>query len=252
MTSYAVDNIAQLHHIEEDNVVKWSGMDVDSDTWSLTLKDKTIASNFVRMVGKVSKLSLHAASTETNKTVYMYSSITKTEFVLPEEKSIPSSRTIQAAPVKPKSFTGPPTSSSSNSVFEYTEATLSQSGMFNINEPMSSENDIDADSVVPKPKAPTKDTDEEVPLSPIVTIDDHRLHRSSTPTTEYLSNVDLHQEILSRTSATNKDLISKSACVVGMTENIGMIQNEQDSTKRKKPDNLQGISGPQPVHKYSL
>ena len=222
VTSYAIDDITQLHHIEEDNLVKWSGTDVDSDAWSLTLKDKTIASNFVRMVEEVSKLSLHAARTVTNKTVHMYSSITKTEFVLPEEKSIPASLTkASQTPVKAKSFTDPPTSSLSKSVFQYTEATgtLSQFGMLNINEPMSSENDVDTDRV-PKPKAPTNDTDDEVPLSPIVTIDDHRLPRSLTPTTE--SNVDPHQEILkSSTSATNKDLFPNSACVVGMA---GMIQ----------------------------
>ena len=239
MNSYAIDEITQLHHIEEDNLIKWSGTDDDTNVCSLTLKDKTIASNFVRMVEEFSKLSLHVARTETNKTVHMYSSIIKTEFVLPE---IPASLTSQTpVNLKAKPFTNPPMSSLSKSVLAYTEATLSQSGMLNINEPMTSEIDIDTE---PKPNINvlTIDTDDEVPLSPIV--------RSSTPTTEC---IDSYQEILkSSMSATNKGLIPNSACVVGMAENTGMMQNEQDSAMRKKPDNLQGISCSQQVDKYSL
>ena len=81
-----------MHHIVEDNLVGWSGTDDNvALTFNLRLKDNNHANNFVKIVKEFSQLSLAAVNSHTSKTEHVYSLATKTEYVLPENKSTYSS-----------------------------------------------------------------------------------------------------------------------------------------------------------------
>ena len=219
----AFDDITQLYHIVEENVIGWSSTDDNNAvlTCNLQLKDESHANHFVRVVEEFSQLTLEASNTQANKTELVYSLSTKTEYVLPEKKSIPISLSSQMA-VKGNSFYQYANGSDTASI---------QASTSNINEPMSSEGDIDADSAVLKP--PTDDHD--VPLSPEHSSDVDMLG-SLTSTADYILNENLQQGLWKSSTPSS---VHKSVVVVGgMTQNTVVVHDEQYSTKKSKPSDL--------------
>ena len=218
----AFDDITQLHHVVEENVIGWSSTNDDNTvlTCSLWLKDRNHASQFVRVVEEFSQLTLEVNNIQANKTEYVYTLATKTEYVLPVKKSIPASLSIQMA-------------DKGNSFCQYasgSETASHQPSISNINEPMSSESDIDADSAMPIPPS----DDHAVPLSPEHFSDDDMLG-SLTPTAVYTLNENSQQELWKSSTPSS---IQKSAFVGGMTQNTGIVHDEQHSTKKTKPGHL--------------
>ena len=171
VSSHAIDEIGQLHHVEDENIVKWSVTSNDN-VWNLvTFTDKHNASKFIRTVENVSKISLQIVRTQTSKTV-QYSSV-EAELIFPEEEKVPLSSQA-SAPLE--SFTTPPLN---KPVFEDNSLVEPTSRNY-INEAVDSDvDDTYSDTVLPKPS--TDNLDDVIPLSPAHTIDDGRL-RSSTPT----------------------------------------------------------------------
>ena len=200
----------------EENHVKLSG----TNEWNLILKNETDVNEFVRMVKEFLKSSLQASG----------ACVSGSDLGVPEEEKNVSAPLSQTPP-NVSTFTAPLTASVSNSVFEnLTNTSLAPPG-----ESMPSDNDVITDkNTVPEPFT---DEDDYIPISPSVLSSTDCGIRNSTPTNvDSFPNAGLQQDILkSNTVTTSTDNPPSSAFVGGIAQNTGMVQNEQHSAKKVKP-----------------
>ena len=191
VSSHAIDEIGQLYHVEDENLVKWSSTSSGNEWNLVTFTDRHNANRFIRIVESVSRISLQIVRTQTNKTV-QYASV-ETKLILSEEEKVPLS---SQAPATVESFTTPPLGKSAFEDNSFGETVEPKTRDY-ITEAVDSDVD-DTYSHIVGPKFATDDFDDDViPLSPAHTIDDDRLIRS-----------------------TPKNKVSKSAFVPGIEFNV--------------------------------